>query len=194
MNRVPLFRMLAGLAFLSATGLPAVAATDASAPDFASLPLTVAYFGEMATHPGLLLGTEHKAWEAGWHRAFLSAHVGGYRHPGNHVGLFLEGALGYRLTFPSGLSLESLIGMGYLHTLLDGQVFTAGPSGVEAVTDWGRPAWMPSVTLGCGIDGTGLGLADTRLFTRLHVFGQYPYNAYVLPHVATQVGLTWNFH
>lgn len=180
---VPVLRTLAGMAFiLAATGLPAVAA-----------PLTVAYFGETATHPGLLLGTEHKAWEAGWHRTFLAANVGGYRHPGNHLGLFAEGALGYRLTFPSGLSLESLVGLGYLHTVLDGPVFAAGPAGVEPVTDGGRPAWMPSVTLGAGLDGAGLGLADTRLFTRLQLFGQYPYNAYVLPHVATQVGMTWNF-
>ncbi|MFN3430562.1 MAG: hypothetical protein ACK46X_11475 [Candidatus Sericytochromatia bacterium] len=180
--------------------MPAFAASDAVPPGLspprlpvASLPLTVAYFGEMGTHPGLLLGTEHTAWVAGWHRTFLSANVGGYRHPGNHVGLFLDAALGYRLNFPTGFSLESMIGMGYLHTLLDGQVYSAGPAGVEAVTDWGRPAWMPSMTVGAGIEGARLGFERTRFFTRLQLFGQYPYNAYILPHVATQVGLTWNF-
>lgn len=169
--------------------LPAVAATQDAAP----LRLSVAYFGETATHPGLIVGFEHRAWEAGWHQAVLGANLGGYRHPGNHMGLFLDGALGYRLTFPSRLSLEAFVGLGYFHTRLDGQVFAAGPAGVEAVTDWGRPALMPSLALGCGVDADRLGLAGTRAFTRLKLFGQYPYNAYTLPHVATQVGLTWDF-
>ena len=187
-----MFRVLAALPLLvSLGGLPALAATD-PAPR-AALPLTIAYFGETVTHPGLLVGTEHKAWETGWHRAFLAAHMGGYRHPGNHTGLFLDGALGYRLTLPVGLSVEAMAGLGYLHTLLDGRVFAPGPNGgVEAVTDLGRPAWMPSATLGMGLDAGGLGLRDTRVFTRLQLFGQYPFNTYVLPHVALQVGLTWN--
>lgn len=194
-------RLLALLALLPvAPGLPALAATDLAArgPSLPEacverLPITLAYFGETATHPGLLIGTEHKAWEAGGHRAFLAAQLGGYRHPGNHTGVFLDGHLGYRRTWPSGLSLETLVGLGYLHTLLDGPVFAAGPSGVEAVTDGGRPAWMPSLTLGCGVDGAGLGLRETRLFARLQLFGQYPYNGTLLPHAATQLGATWNF-
>ncbi|MNS11055.1 hypothetical protein D3C72_425860 [compost metagenome] len=195
LKEAPLLRVLAASTLLVGLGgLPALAATDPmpGAPRV-GLPLTIAYFGETVTHPGLLVGTEHKAWEAGWHRAFLAANMGGYRHPGNHTGLFLDGGLGYRLTLPVGLSLEAMAGLGYLHTVLDGRVFAPGPNGgVEAVTDLGRPAWMPSAAVGVGLDAGGLGLPGSRVFTRLQLFGQYPFNTYVLPHVALQVGLTWN--
>lgn len=178
---------LAGvLAVQAPTEAPAVPVVRPSGPR--PLPLTLAYFGETAAHPGGMLGTERTVWQSGWHQAVVGANLGGYRHVGNHTGLFTNAEVGYRLMFPSGLSLELNGGLGYLHTILDGTVYTAGADGTPVISgDWGRPALMPSTAL-----GVGYGLDEgTRLFARLQVFGQYPYNLATLPHMATQVGVTW---
>lgn len=188
MNR----HVLAWAAALGVLVVPAQAIAAENAPH--RYPLTVAYFGELATHPGLMVGTERTLWKSGWQETFLGANLGGYQHPGNHGGLFLNGELGYRLTFPSGVSTELSAGAGYLHTRVAGEVYAPAANGqVEAVTDWGRPSFMPSVALGIGYDCSGWKLGPSRLFGRLQGFGQAPYNTYTLMHLATQVGVTWQF-
>lgn len=179
----PSLALLLGAALL----LPAPAAAETlSLPEAPRMPLTLAYFGETLLHPGVMVGTERRFWQAGWHALLGTANLGAYQHAGNHNGIFLNGELGYRLTFPFGLSAEALAGAGVLYTLLPGDVYLPGNS--EPSRDGGRPTFMPSAAL-----GLGYALGDSRLFARLQAFGQYPYNTYTLPHLATQVGMTWNF-
>jgi hypothetical protein len=150
--------------------------------------LTLAYFGETFAHPGLMVGTERRFWGSGWHELLGATNLGAYQHPGNHNGIFLNGELGYRLNFPIGLSAEALAGAGVLYTLLPGDVYLPSTGQPEPGRDSGRPTFMPSASL-----GLGYGLGDSRLFARLQAFGQYPYNTYTLLHLASQVGVTWNF-
>ena len=166
---------------------PALAAPETlSLPETPRVPLTVAYFGETLLHPGLMVGTERRFWQAGWHEVLGTTNLGAYQHAGNHNGIFLNGELGYRLTFPGGLSAEALAGAGVLYTHLPGDIYLPGQN--DPSRDGGRPTFMPSAAV-----GLGYALGDSRLFARLQAFGQYPYNTYTLLHVASQVGMTWNF-
>lgn len=179
------FALLLGAALLLPR--PAMAAPETLAlPEAPRIPLTLAYLGETLLHPGIMVGTESRLWESGWHAIIGANNLGAYQHAGNHSGIFLNGELGYRLTFPVGLSAEALAGAGVLYTVLPGDVYLPGQS--EPSRDSGRPAFMPSASL-----GLGYALGDSRLFARLQAFGQYPYNTYTLMHLATQVGVTWNF-
>lgn len=183
------FPWLAGASILLAT--PALAAPEAVRPAWpepARMPVTVAYFGETLAHPGLMVGTERSVWRGGWHELLAATNLGGYQHAGNHNGLFLNGELGYRMTLPAGLSAEALAGAGVLYTMLPGDVYLPSSSPSEPGRDGGRPTFMPSATV-----GLGYALGDSRLFARLQAFGQYPYNTYTLLHLASQVGVTWNF-
>lgn len=184
------FAWLAGAVLLLAT--PAQAAPEdvrRALPEPSRMPLTLAYFGETFSHPGLMIGTERSVWHAGWQQLLVTSNLGAYQHAGNHNGLFLNAELGYRLTFPGGLSAEALAGAGVLYSLLSGDVYLPSSAPPEPVRDSGRPTFMPSATA-----GLGYALGESRLFARLQAFGQYPYNTYILLHLASLVGVTWNFH
>lgn len=163
--------------------LPAQAAPE---PETGRLRLTLAYFGETLTHPGVMIGAEQAFWRYRGHELLTATNFGAYHHAGNHNGLFLNGELGYRFTFPARISTEALIGAGMLHSALPGDVYLPGQTSPSR--DGGRMAFMPSGTLGVGYT-----LGDKRLFARLQGFGQAPYNTYTLLHLATQVGMTWSF-
>jgi hypothetical protein len=156
--------------------------------------LSVAYFGENATHPGLLLGAELALAEAGPHRLLVGTHLGGYRHPRYTLAAFAGTELGYRFTFDFGLRAELLAGAGYLHTLLDAPVFAPGAhGGMAQVSDAGRSAFMPSTAVGLGWHFDRQHQGRLALFARLQAFWQYPFNAGFLFHPALQVGLSWHF-
>lgn len=77
--------------------LPAQAAPE---PEAGRLRLTLAYFGETLTHPGVTIGAERAFWRSGGHELLTTTNFGAYHHAGNHNGLFLNGELGYCFTSP----------------------------------------------------------------------------------------------
>lgn len=168
------------------------AASPASADAPAPMPLAVTYFGEMATHPGLLVGTERRLWNGGWHSLVVTGDLGGYTHPANHTGLMARTGLGHRIVLPGGWSTEVRAGLGYLHTFLGGEVYGEVDGGIGRINDGGRPGLMPVASLGLGLDGARLGLGSSRLFGRLTLFGQSPANNSVLWRPALELGASWN--
>ena len=52
--------------------------------------ITIAYFGETLTHPGLSLGIEHTLWEKKKKKLITSANIGWYTHPRHHHAAFLN--------------------------------------------------------------------------------------------------------
>ncbi|WNG29904.1 hypothetical protein F0U62_42265 [Cystobacter fuscus] len=154
------------------------------------LPLTVAYFGETLVHPGLTVGTELSLVRGGSGAIILTGNLGGYVHPRNHVGLFASAEVGGRLTASFGLYGELLAGAGYLHTFLQGPAYVVSPDGaVQPAADTGRPSLLPTASLGLGWDLQRNGVAPLALFTRVTLFGQFPFNHRLLPHAAVQLGV-----
>ena len=74
--------------------------------------LTVAYFGETITHPGLNFGIENILWEKRKSKLISSTNLDGYTQSRNHraISLNLEG--GYRRTASNGLYSDNFIGFG----------------------------------------------------------------------------------
>ncbi|HEX8349305.1 MAG TPA: hypothetical protein VF598_05045 [Hymenobacter sp.] len=154
--------------------------------------VTVGYFGETITHPGLFAGYEHNLRPQKRYQLLLAATLGGYVHRRNHAGLFSEVGLGQRLHFRSGFFLEQSIGIGYLHTFLNGgPIYEVNDKGeVSESKNLGRPHLMPSISLGFGWNVAHSEKLPLLVFIRPRAFWQYPFNRYALPHLALQAGIT----
>jgi hypothetical protein len=138
------------------------------------------YFGDTVTHPGLVLGLERPLGP--W--AFLAGQAGGYLHPQNHSAVLATAEVGARAGLPAGFSVDLAVGAGVLYTWLAAPAYTTG---AVPLYDPGHPAIGPTAALGLGYELPG----GRRAFARLVGFGEYPYNTYMLPHAALQVGMQW---
>ena len=162
--------------------------TGAAATPAGAVGLSAAYYGETVTHPGLMLGAEHALSPLAGGQLLAAGHLGVYAHPGYAQALFARSELALRWPLPGAFDLEAAAGLGLLHARVAGDLYVVGPSGApERAFDLGSPALMPSLAFGLGRTWEGFG----RSFGRLEVFGQYPYNGYVLPHAALALGWTW---
>ncbi len=175
---VVLLFVLAAAAPITATAEPSVAASSFSA----------AYWGEMILHPGLRFGWERRFLGTERHALVGGAVLGGYFHFRNHLALAVSLEGGYRFTTSSTFHLELLGGLGYLHTFVHGAVYTPQGERFEKVIDLGRPHVMPVLALGGGWHGAGWLLPAGRRFVRLQFFGQYPFDGFLLPHLAVEIG------
>jgi len=156
------------------------------------LPINVSYFGDTLINPGIEIGYENTFW-----RSFnYTVSIGTYVHQRNHTGLFLEAGINWRHTFPIGYSMEFGLGLGYLHTWEHGgDTYVVDDNGNVSVNPkYGHPHFMPSVKLGLiGWDFREKTNIPLRLNADIIIFGQYPFNNYMLPHAALKIGGTYYF-
>lgn len=153
--------------------------------------LSLAYWGEMLAHPGLSLGIEYPLLQNGPHRVFAAAQAGGYTHPQNHSAWFLLAQAGYRW-HPGNWSLDMTLGVGVMDVWLAGPVYSFAGSDTPVLSnDSGHAAFMPSISLGAGYDLPPGWLNMRKVFVKATVFGEYPYNTYLLPHLALETGIQW---
>lgn len=154
------------------------------------IPINISYFGETLTHPGIEIGYEINFYKA----LIFTASIGTYIHQRNHVGLFLSSGLNWRHTFSIGYSMEFGLGLGYLHTWAHGgNIYTVDDNGnVSLKQNFGRPHFMPIVRLGLlGWDFRKKTNIPLRLNADIIGFGQYPFNSFMMPHVAIRIGGTY---
>ena len=154
--------------------------------------INISYFGETFFRPGIAIGYENTFFK-GFN---FTVSIGTYVHQRNHTGLFLNGGLNWRHTFPIGYSMEFGIGLGYLHTWPHGgTIYTVNDTGdVSVKKNYGLPHFMPSVKLGLlGWDFRKKTNIPLRLNSDIIIFGQLPYNSYILPHIALNIGGTYYF-
>jgi hypothetical protein len=160
--------------------------------DNKTIPINISYFGETFVHPGIEIGYENTFFK----KFNYTASIGTYFHQRNHTDLFLSGGLNWRHTFSFGYSPEFGIGLGYLHTWeAGGSTYTVDENGkVSKKTKWGHLHIMPSVKLGLlGWDLRKKTNIPLRINGDIVVFGQYPFNNYLLPHLAIKIGATYYF-
>lgn len=152
--------------------------------------ISVSYFGETITHPGVFVGTELPAKQK-W---LITIGVGTYLHYRHHRGVFVNGSLDWRTTFSSGFSMQYGIGLGYLHTWQHGgKTYTVNDLGeVKQTKNYGQSAFMPSLKFGLlGWDFRKKTDMPIRLFSEAILFGQYPHNNFIMPHFAMNIGGTY---
>jgi len=154
------------------------------------IPINVSYFGETITHPGIEIGYENTFFKS----FNFTVSIGVYTHPRNHTGLFLNSGINWRHTFPIGYSMEFGVGIGYLHTWeIGGDKYIVDDSGnVSIKPKSGYPRFMPSIKLGLiGWDFRKKTDIPLRLNADVIIFGQLPFNSYIMPHAALKIGGTY---
>jgi len=156
-----------------------------------AIPINISYFGETITHPGIEIGYENTFYN-GFN---ISISIGTYVHQRNHTGLFINGGINWRHTFPVGYSPEIGIGLGFLNTWAHGgSTYIVDDDGNVSINRSGRSHFMPSIKLGLlGWDLRQRTNIPMRINTDIIIFGQYPFNNYILPHVALKLGATYYF-
>jgi hypothetical protein len=160
--------------------------------DRENVPINVSYFGETIIHPGIEIGYENTFFKS----FNFTIGIGTYIHQRNHVGLFINTGLNWRHTFPIGYSIEFGFSLGYLHTWEHGgDTYIVDDKGnVSVKTKYGHLHFMPIIKLGfLGWDFRQKTNIPIRLNCDVIIFGQYPFNNYIMPHAALKLGATYYF-
>ncbi len=173
--------------------IPAIlllALLSGSAAAAAPVALSVSYYGEAITHPGLSLGLDVGLVKAGPFRLVFAPEVGSYVHPRNHSALFVLPRLGARLISPEGFFGGLFVGAGWMHTWAPGVVYELDEAGeVQLAAETGRDRLGVSAGLGLGVDFLLPHRRPMAWFLRLEFLGETPVNTRFLPHFALQTGV-----
>ena len=169
--------------------------TAVAAPASADAPktedhLSLAYYGEAFSHPGFTVGFQPQLSTGPIHLMWVGPELGFYVHPKNHVALWAEVQFGNRLTDPRGFFGELVVSVGYLHTWVDGPVYSYDDSqDVVKLENRGWPHLRPSFSFGLGHDFSVSHNAPVAWFLRLNVFAELPFNYASLTHLSIHSGL-----
>ena len=156
--------------------------------------VTASYFGETITHPGATIGVEYYARETWAYKLVLSSNLGWYRHRRNHQAALLDVEVGGRMTSRLGFYGETSVGLGYFHRFADATVYEVDGSGrVSESERLGSPALMGLASFGVGWDFRRNYLPPISVNLRAGVFGEYPYNQYILAHFFLRAGIAYRF-
>ena len=156
------------------------------------IPVNFSYFGETIIHPGFEIGYEN-AFYNGFN---FTVSIGFYIHQRNHTGFYFNSGINWRHTFPVGYSMEFGIGFGYLHTFVHGgDTYTVDDNGdIFVKPNYGRSNFMPLIKLGLfGWDLRNNAGIPIRINLDVIIFGQFPYNNFIMPHIALKTGTTYFF-
>ncbi len=170
--------------------------------------ISISYFGEGLTHYGIKIGTEYSLKITNKTKIkrnskeipkrkehFLTGNIGSYIHKRNHVGLFINSEIGYRKTRNKGFKYEFLIGIGYLHTFLQGDTYTVSDNGdVEKVNLAGQSNLMIPLSFGLGYDFNLHHKKPFSLYLKPGFFIQYPYNHALVIRPTIDLGLFYYFN
>ena len=111
------------------------------------------YFGELVLHPGFSLGIDYTLTNKKWVTFHWDTDFGGFWHKWNNTSLFIKSSVGTR--FPVWTMFVDLnLGAGYMHSFAAGTIYKRSEDGgVEKVTNWGHPHFMPTFSILLGYDG-----------------------------------------
>ena len=180
MKNLSCWSILSVLLFLSTSSLMAQK----------NLNLGLGYFGETATHPGLVAHLELERTQSKKVSTLFRADLGAYVHARNHTGVFMDVHAGLRRYRNSGFFTEQYLGLGTLLSFYNGDgVFQRDDNGnIRRASAFANLDIMPSVTLGVGYNLSKDAASANLLYFRPKVFWQLPFNNLALPHLALQVG------
>ena len=152
--------------------------------------LSIAYFGDFITHPGLMIGTQFELRKTQRHQMYYTLNTGIYTHRKNHNAFMLSSEIASRISTKRGLFGELLMGGGYMHTWPQGDVYIREDTGeVKKTIGWGHPHLMVSSSMGIGWESPEDN--SRTYFLRMVAFGEYPYNGILLPHLGLHAGVVF---
>ena len=169
---------------------------------------SVSYFGQGYSHYGVKIGTEYPLWTKEKIKTkkslkeihknkliFVTGNVGCYIHRRNTVGVFINSEIGYRKTRKNGFMYEFLLGLGYLHSFLQGDTYEVNADGsVKQVFLAGRSSFMPALCGGIGYDFDYRYHKHFSVFLKPGFFVQYPFNTALAARTSIELGIFYNFH
>lgn len=145
----------------------------------------------LPAHPGFSVGTEFYYRREARFEWLQTANFAYHYHQYALHSLQLYSEGGYRRRFGRALDAEAKLGLGYLHSIPDAQVFELNTEGAyEKKANLGHPQGMAGLALGLGYSFKGK-LAP-RAFLAYRFYLQFPFvNEYVpvLPNTALHLGI-----
>ena len=158
--------------------------------------IAVSYFGEYLTHPGFKVGyltpisesskiknekdLINKAWTVGGYFTY-------YKHKMNHDALMWTGEIGKQRINKNGLITMFNFEMGYMLSLLDGEVYTPTDDGGFEEGNRGDSYFVFGLNLGLGWDFEKKMDIPLSALVVPHFYIQAPYNTAVTGRVAVEV-------
>ena len=151
----------------------------------------VGYLGEWFTHPGLGIDAHVPVVMKGPYVLRLGVNAAGYVHPGNHRATWFGARSIHRLGEAQGVFFDAVLGFAYLRTWPGGDVYSLNEADEVTLSRGnGQSHLMPEAYLGLGWGPGKAGErqgAPWRVTLRLGLFGEYPHNGYLLPHLASSL-------
>jgi hypothetical protein len=150
-------------------------------------------FASLPIHPGLLVGTEYYYHRSMRNQLFQTLNLGGYFHEGFEHGLFINTDVGYRHVIPCGIMGDILLGIGYLHTFSDNDVFKQDKNGQYVkIADYGNPRFTADASVGLGYDFAMKTKLSIQPYVRYQFFIEMPWakglDNLLMAHTVLQVG------
>ena len=150
--------------------------------------VTLAYYGDMSTHPGLRAGISVPLLEGRYWSFNPGVMAGFFIHPRNERSIFLLANMEAKCSLPCGFEASFDLGSGYKRSFVDAPLYGFGDDGkAKQVTDAGQGMFMVST----GIN-LGWRLNNSLSFSIGPCASvEYPYNGRFLPRLALVPGITY---
>lgn len=147
------------------------------------------YLSEGGWNPGFALHYERRLLANHAFELLVGGKAGAYFHYQNHTGVFVMVQSGARFRIFKQLYFEHFLGIGYLHSFLNGgDAYYVNATGqVQKANDWGNPHFMPSVSF--GLSYAAQGKLPAIYFIRPMLFWQIPFNQVSLLQYAVEAGI-----
>jgi len=163
--------------------------------------VSINYFGESLTYPGLSVATEFllKHREKGKREKIIDKlftvgiKIGGYHHANNHSAFFIQPFLSWQRIGNNGFLLQVETGAGYFIRNNDGIIYRVNSQkNVETMTA-ARYKFMPSVSAGIGYNFRKKTNFPFSIQIKTGIFLEIPNNKNFLPHKFTEAGISYLF-
>ncbi len=157
------------------------------------LGVKVSYFGEFVMHPGFALGVDYSLYRNNWLNVHLDSEIGAYDHKWNNNSLFIQSTIGSRFTTSFSALLDINIGLGYMLSTPNGDLYTADNKG-GLIRD-GRSYkshLKPDISLLVGWDGAHRKSIPLIIQAGIEAYWQSHFNHAYLPHAALRFGIIYS--
>ena len=152
------------------------------------------YFSEGGLYPGFTIFYERSLLASQNFEMVATARAGSYFHYRNQTGVFLMAQSGQRFRLYRNLYYEHYLGIGYLHTFLNGgdAYYVDATGQVHKASNWGNAHVMPSVSFGLSYVIRSV-KNPIRIFGRPVIFWQIPFNKSELVQYGLEVGVVFKY-
>lgn len=144
-------------------------------------------------HPGISIGTEYSYKSNPHHQLFQTVNLSYFFHQYAQHGIQLYSEFGYRYWLKNGLHFGPKLGIGYLHSIPEAQVFKLNANGeYDRKINFGRAQFMADFVVQIGYEFRKENPID--VFLNYQFLMQMPFvNEYVpiLPNSALHVGVAF---